>query len=761
MPTALKRVCLAVACLCMVLALPGAAGARSATAPGGGWPAISLTSRAFGTAAISALGADLPLVALAHGLSSTELRTRLATDKHLGVDRGGHLFFADPSLPTAPAGTTVLGALAAPAALAPLDQTFLLHSRPGAHRIVYLDFDGFTLSGVAWNSYTGSSTIVCPPWDIDGQPSVFGDAERTKIQQVWQRVSEDYAPFDVDVTTEDPGEAALTRSSTADQDYGMRVLISPISNYFGSYGGIAYIGVFDAVGDQYKTALVFPEGLGNDEKCIAEAASHENGHTLGLLHDGTTSGIVYYAGSGSGETGWAPIMGVGYYKNLTQWSKGEYTGANNKEDDLAIITGHGLAYRPDDYGNSPLTATALPAGPTPTITGVIGATGDADMFSVNAGVGPLTLAASPAVLGANLDILLELRDAGGTLVAWGNPPDALAASLSTTLATAGTYYVTVAGTGKVDPSTGYIYTNYGDLGSYTLGATLVEPGGLRPPVAVAFATPTSGVAPLEVTFDGSGSSDPDGSIAGYSWSFGDGTTGSGVTVKHTYSAAGTYTTTLVVTDNDTQTAKATVTVAVTAAGTNQPPIAVAKATPSSGGVPLTVAFDGSGSRDPDGSIASYAWNFGDGTTGSGVKVTHIYGKIGTYAAVLTVTDNKGAKATASTQIMVTANPAKVLRVTSMSLTSTRVSGRTVVKATVKVTDLNGLGVSGVTVKGTWSGLIAGTTSRATTTGGTVLFTSSAFTRTGVVTFSIAGLTKLGFTYDATKNLVTSASITIK
>ncbi len=449
-------------------------------------------------------------------------------------------------------------------------------------------------------------------------------------------------------------------------------------------------------------------------------------------------------------------MGNSYYQNLTQWSKGEYTGANNQEDDLAIIVSHGIAYRLDDHGNSPATATALPAGPAPSITGVIGTTGDADVFSLNAGAGPLTLSASPAVLGANLDILLELRNAAGALLASGNPADLLAATISTTVP-GGTYYVTVKGTGKGDPSTGY--TTYGDLGAYTLSATLVGTVVQKPPVAVAVATPTSGLAPLVVTFDGTGSSDPDGNIAGYSWSFGDGTTGSGATVTHTYSAVGSYAAALTVTDNDGLTAVATVT--VTATSTNQPPTAVATATPSSGYAPLSVVLDGSGSRDPDGSIASYAWNFGDGTTGSGVRVTHAYSKIGTYAAVLTITDNKGAKATASTQIVVTGNPAKVLRVTSISLTSTRVSGRTVVKATVKVTDLNGLGVSGVTVKGTWSGVIAGTTSRATTTGGTVLLTSSAFTKTGVVTFSITGLTKSGYTYDATKNLVTSASITIK
>src|SRR6185295_10130611 len=172
------------------------------------------------------------------------------------------------------------------------------------------------------------------PFDFEGGPSVFTSNELTAIQQIWQRVTEDYSIFDVDVTTQDMGEAALTRSSSSDENYGMRVLISPISQYFGQYGGIAYIGAFDDVGDYYKPALVFPENLGpNGEKYVAEAASHEAGHTLGLNHDGTTTGTEYYQGNGSGVTSWAPIMGVGYYCNMVQWSKGEYPGANNTQDD--------------------------------------------------------------------------------------------------------------------------------------------------------------------------------------------------------------------------------------------------------------------------------------------------------------------------------------------------------------------------------------------------------------------------------------------
>jgi PKD repeat protein len=89
---------------------------------------------------------------------------------------------------------------------------------------------------------------------------------------------------------------------------------------------------------------------------------------------------------------------------------------------------------------------------------------------------------------------------------------------------------------------------------------------------------------------------------------------------------------------------------------NQPPVAVASATPTSGTAPLAVAFDGTGSHDPDGSIASYSWNFGDGGTATGATASHTYQNSGSYNAVLTVTDNLGATGTNSAAITVSPNP---------------------------------------------------------------------------------------------------------
>jgi PKD repeat protein len=560
------RVVLILAIASMVL-VTWAAGAGAAPDVGavsaGGHPDLALAAPASGPDAIAALGADLPAVAVGYGLSSDELIRHFTYDAHLVVDTRGHLFYQDAPAGDAgaPEGESTASSGSSPSALAPLADTFLLHSLAGAQRVIYLDFKGETLSNNVWTaSYNGGADIVAPAFDTDGNPASFSDSELTCIQQTWQRVAEDYAPFAVDVTTEDPGAAAITRSSSSDQYYGMRVLISPISSYVGNYGGVAYVGIFNMVGDYYKPALVFPENLAKNERYIAEASSHENGHTLALYHDGTTTGTEYYAGSGSGVTGWAPIMGVGYYQSLTQWSKGEYLNANNTQDDMAVITQYGAPLRTDDCGNTLAAATALTGSGQLSASGSVGPSGDVDVYTLTSGPGTLTVSAAPAERGPNLDILLQLMDTNGNVIASSNPVDQLTASVSTAVAQ-GRYYVAVSGTGMGDPLTGG-YSAYGSVGKYALSATVPGTNGNVPPVAIISANPTSGDAPLPVSFNGSGSYDPDGTIASYAWAFGDGASAGGATAQHTYASPGSYTATLTVTDNLGAPATATVSVTV-------------------------------------------------------------------------------------------------------------------------------------------------------------------------------------------------------
>ncbi len=151
------------------------------------------------------------------------------------------------------------------------------------------------------------------------------------------------------------------------------------------------------------------------------------------------------------------------------------------------------------------------------------------------------------------------------------------------------------------------------------------------PTASFTSTPTN----LSVAFDGSGSSDPDGDALTYAWTFGDGTTGTGVTPSHTYAAAGTYSVQLTVSDPGGLTG--TKTASVTVSKANQAPVASFTSTPTN----LSVAFDGSGSSDPDGDTLTYAWTFGDGSTGTGVSPSHTYAAAGTYSVQLTVSDPSG------------------------------------------------------------------------------------------------------------------------
>ncbi|MBL8447931.1 MAG: PKD domain-containing protein [Zoogloeaceae bacterium] len=539
------------------------------------FPEVNLEHTTQGEGAVQALGNRLSAVAQWYGKSAAELSRELRQDQRARIDRKGRLFYVDEH-PEIENGTAADGSATVSAeALVPTDQTFLLHSRPGAKRVIYLDFRGAVISGTAWNSSYGLSTINAQPFDVDGVAGL-STTELERIQYIWQRVSEDYAPFDVDVTTEEPSADALTRSTTSDDTFGTRVIVTrdwttATSSACGC-GGFAYVGVFDDVGTYYKPAWVFFDRLGGgNEKYVAEAISHEAGHNLGLSHDGYNDGttnVGYYQGHGSGETGWAPIMGVGYYQNLVQWSKGEYAYANQTQDDFQIIQTTGAPLRADDHGDTlsnatPLTTSTADGVVTLDGAGVIGTRTDVDAFSFDAGAGPLTLTVTPATRGPNLDVSAKLYNSAGTLVATANPTDALAATITITLAEAGTYYLMVDGIGKGTTSTAY--SDYGSLGAFTVGGSALESGTGQPPIASASGSPTTGIAPLAVNFSSAGSSDPDGGSLSYDWDFGDGSAHSTVAnPAHVYSSTGNFTAILRVTDPTGRSGTAQVPVTVTA-----------------------------------------------------------------------------------------------------------------------------------------------------------------------------------------------------
>ena len=177
-----------------------------------------------------------------------------------------------------------------------------------------------------------------------------------------------------------------------------------------------------------------------------------------------------------------------------------------------------------------------------------------------------------------------------------------------------------------------------------------------PPTAVAIASPLTGQAPLTVHFTGNASNDHRdnlGAIESYLWNFGDGERSAQENPIHTYEQEGTYTATLVVTDNCQAQDVASLTIEVSAPRANLPPRAFAQAAPTSGPAPLTVAFDASNSFDPDGTIESFSWDFGDGETGEGASVEHTYAEAGEYLATLTATDDRGGQGTLTLSIVVT------------------------------------------------------------------------------------------------------------
>jgi len=174
----------------------------------------------------------------------------------------------------------------------------------------------------------------------------------------------------------------------------------------------------------------------------------------------------------------------------------------------------------------------------------------------------------------------------------------------------------------------------------------------RPPIALFTENATTVLTGETIHFDASGSRDPDGSIVSYFWNFGDGTNATGVTTTHSYADNGTYTVTLTVTDNDGATDSANATKIVG----NKSPVALFTESAESVLTGQTISFNAGSSYDPDGTIASYSWDFGDGASATGVTVNHAYEDDGIYTVTLTVTDDDGATASTNANKTVSNRP---------------------------------------------------------------------------------------------------------
>jgi hypothetical protein len=306
---------------------------------------------------------------------------------------------------------------------------------------IYLDFDGQDIANTLWNS---NGAFTCAPANLYA----------TEIQKIMVRVSEDYSPFNVTVTTDE----AVYLATNANRR--MRVVITDSWEWYGTVGGIAHYGSF-TWGDN-TPCFVFSSLMGYNEKYIAEAISHEVGHTLGLQHQASFSSSCaflseYNTGSGDGEIGWAPIMGISYYKNVTTWNRGAVvSGCGTVQDDVNMLA-NVIGLRPDE--NSTMTKSIEL---TTTREGEINSSTDIDYYFVDVKTAAV-LKADPNCLGngtgANLHMKLNIYDKRGELLFSQSNPSALSATAGLQ---PGKYYI------GVETAESTNFGRYGQLGRYLI-----------------------------------------------------------------------------------------------------------------------------------------------------------------------------------------------------------------------------------------------------------------------------------------------------
>ena len=319
-------------------------------------------------------------------------------------------------------------------------------SLPGSKFVIYLDFDGEVYQG----SWFGGGVI-------NAEPIGFTTGE---MDTVWTDVSEDFAPFNVNITT---SRAVYDATSITNK---LMVIITS-TKLDGGAGGVAHMNSF-GTGDVCWSFMKHVPSCGM-------VTSHEIGHTLGLHHDGIND-VAYYLG----HKDWGPIMGTPYHKTVSQWSRGEYNGATQTQDDLHVIaTNYGFGYNTDLAGDNILSAASLTVQNDGTVRmsdnkGLIEKTADKDVHSFTTSVaGSVNLNFNPSKSFPNLNIQARLLDSNGNEITKSDPTNSLGANLIASVGK-GTFYVEIDGVGDgASPSVGY--SDYGSIGPYTITGIVPPP----------------------------------------------------------------------------------------------------------------------------------------------------------------------------------------------------------------------------------------------------------------------------------------------
>lgn len=355
----------------------------------------------------------------------------------------------------------------------PLTSIPSLNSNPGAPVTVYLDFDGHTESrdwpSVRSDGLTGP--VISPAFDVDNDPTTFSDEELRMIEEVWYRVSEDYSPFNINVTTVNPG--------TFNDFESVLVSIGGDGAWIGSPGGVAFLNAFSS--SVANTCYVFSDNTGfggvDHMKGTALAASHEVGHQLGLLHHAVyDSSGNQTAGYDSGRPNLGPIMGAPYTSERETWANApDSIAVTSIQDDLAVITGavnRVVRYRTDDHANTIASASLITvSSANVSASGIIERNSDTDFFQFVTDDGPISFSVEGLNLrnvfsdntlnyGTNLDAVISLYDSSGALLDSSNLSTTLFGAVSATV-TAGVYYIEVTSTGQ-----------YGSIGRYDVTGTV-------------------------------------------------------------------------------------------------------------------------------------------------------------------------------------------------------------------------------------------------------------------------------------------------